>query len=220
MPHAAELPETLNEDLANLASMQGAELPWLPSPLAGVERRPLYRVGGEQARATSLVRYLPGSRFSPHRHPGGEELLVLEGTFEDEHGVYPAGSYVRNPPGTAHAPASPSGCLMLVRLRQFHPEDRCQQVVMLPTHGDAVLFEDGNERVTVHDLAPGETWHAESRRGLELLVMSGALIHDRLSLQALGWCRLPPGQSESWRAGDTGARLWCKDAALDLGLTA
>ncbi|GAL13613.1 hypothetical protein JCM19233_4618 [Vibrio astriarenae] len=52
---------------------------------------PLDRVGGEVARATSIVRYKPNSAFSPHTHDGGEEFFVLEGVFSDEHGDYPQG---------------------------------------------------------------------------------------------------------------------------------
>lgn len=61
---------------------------FVPSPLPGVSRVMLDRAGEEVARATSLVRYEPGSGFSAHRHDGGEEILVLEGVFSDEHGHY------------------------------------------------------------------------------------------------------------------------------------
>jgi anti-sigma factor ChrR (cupin superfamily) len=95
--------------------------PWVPSPEAGVERRMLDRVGGEVARATSLVRYGPGARFAEHAHGGGEEFLVLEGVFSDERGDYPAGTYVRNPPGSRHRPFSRGGCTLFVKLHQFAP---------------------------------------------------------------------------------------------------
>ena len=96
---------------------------WCASPLPGVERHLLDRVGGEVARATSVVRYAAGSRFERHTHGGGEEFLVLDGVFSDEHGDYPAGSYVRNPPGTSHTPYSVEGCTLFVKLRQFAPDD-------------------------------------------------------------------------------------------------
>ena len=54
------------------------------------------RVGGELARATSLVRYAPASSFERHAHSGGEEVLVLDGVFTDENGDYSAGTYLRN----------------------------------------------------------------------------------------------------------------------------
>src|SRR5262245_25422838 len=87
----------LNADFAKRAVVHTAILEWKPSPMPGVERRMLDRIGGEVARATSIVRYTPGSHFSPHVHVGGEEFLVLEGVFQDEHGEFPAGCYVRNP---------------------------------------------------------------------------------------------------------------------------
>jgi hypothetical protein len=57
----------------------------------------LDRIGDEVARATSIVRDAPASHFSAHTHGGGEEFLMLDGVFQDEHGDYPAGSYIRNP---------------------------------------------------------------------------------------------------------------------------
>src|SRR5262249_42032435 len=105
-------------------AVHAARLPWVPSPMAGVERRMLDRIGDEVARATSIVRYAAGSRFSPHTHGGGEEFLVLEGVFQDEHGEFPAGSYIRNPPTSRHTPGSAPGCVLFVKLWQFDPADR------------------------------------------------------------------------------------------------
>jgi anti-sigma factor ChrR (cupin superfamily) len=96
----------LNADFAARAAVHAARIPWVPSPSAGVGRRMLDRVGEEVARATSIVRYAPESHFSVHRHGGGEEFLVLDGVFQDEHGDYPAGYYIRNPPTSAHRPGS------------------------------------------------------------------------------------------------------------------
>ena len=95
-------PMRLNADFSARAAFHAARIPWVPSPMAGVERRMLDRIGEEVARATSIVRYAPDSHFSAHRHGGGEEFLVLEGVFQDEHGDYPAGYYIRNPPTSAH----------------------------------------------------------------------------------------------------------------------
>ena len=105
-------------------------MPWSPSPAAGVERRQLDRQGKEVARATSIVRYASGSYFAIHTHGGVEEIFVLEGVFSDEHGHYPSGSYLRNPPGTTHTPFSEPGCVIFVKLWQFNPGDAqtvCQQ---------------------------------------------------------------------------------------------
>ncbi|HEX5320315.1 MAG TPA: cupin domain-containing protein, partial [Stellaceae bacterium] len=116
----------INADFSRRVAIHAAGMPWVPSPIAGVERRMLDRIGDEVARATSIVRYAPESRFSAHTHGGGEEFLVLDGVFEDEHGDYPAGSYVRNPPATRHIPGSAPGCTLFVKLWQFEPADRTE----------------------------------------------------------------------------------------------
>ena len=68
----------LNADFSQAVIIDTNALPWEDSPMAGVQRRKLDRIGDEVARATSLVRYAPQSYFSPHTHSGGEEILVLE----------------------------------------------------------------------------------------------------------------------------------------------
>jgi anti-sigma factor ChrR (cupin superfamily) len=113
----------LHDDFSRRAISLAADATWTPSPQAGVERRMLDRVGGEVARATSVVRYLPGSRFARHVHGGGEEIFVLDGVFSDETGDYPAGSYLRSPPGSGHAPFSREGCVIFVKLWQFTTGD-------------------------------------------------------------------------------------------------
>ena len=115
------------------AAVHAGRLDWTPSPIPGVDRRMLDRVGEEVARATSIVRYAPGSRFSPHTHGGGEEFLVLDGVFQDEHGDFPAGSYIRNPPTTSHTPGSEPGCTIFVKLWQFDPARPHAGCVWTPT---------------------------------------------------------------------------------------
>ena len=116
----------INSDFSSTALVHAEQLAWTPSPMAGVDRRMLDRIGGEVARATSIVRYAPGSRFSAHTHAGGEEFVVLDGVFQDEYGDFPTGTYVRNPPTTAHTPGSATGCTIFVKLWQFDPNDRNQ----------------------------------------------------------------------------------------------
>ena len=96
----------LNDDLSVRALVHAASLDWVASPANGVDRRMLFRIGEEKARATSIVRYAPGSRFSRHGHPGGEEFIVLDGTFQDETGDFPAGTYVQIPQGLAMPPGA------------------------------------------------------------------------------------------------------------------
>jgi len=114
----------LNSDFSQRVVVHSDRLKWQASPMAGVERRMLDRVGEEVARATTIVRYAPKSKFSRHVHSGGEEFLVLDGVFQDEHGDYSAGSYIRNPPQSSHTPGSDLGCIIFVKLWQFDLKDR------------------------------------------------------------------------------------------------
>jgi anti-sigma factor ChrR (cupin superfamily) len=209
----------LRTDFSRRVVVHGAELPWSPSPEPGVERRMFDRSGGEIARATSMVRYAPGSQFAPHVHGAGEELLVLEGIFADEHGQYPAGTYVRNPWGTQHAPGSPEGCTLFVKLRQMASGD--QRRVVTDTAGGPwveagsgletrTLHEHGAERVWLERWAPG-TSRADLERpgGVEIFVLAGAC-RDRDDVFRLHTCaRLPPGTAHSLETR-TGCLLWLK----------
>jgi len=175
----------LNADFTRRASVHAARLHWIASPMPGVHRRMLDRVGDEVARATSIVRYAPASHFSPHVHGGGEEFLVLDGVFQDEHGDYPAGSYVRNPPTSRHTPGSADGCTLFVKLWQFDPADRTEVRVetagrtFVPAAGRPALsilplFEDSVEQVRLEEWAPGAQVRIAVPKGLELLVLSGS----------------------------------------------
>ncbi|MEM8776605.1 MAG: cupin domain-containing protein, partial [Pseudomonadota bacterium] len=113
-----------NDDFSQRAVVHSEDEPWVASPIPGVDRRMLDRIGDEVARATSIVRYAPGSKFSAHVHTGGEEFFVLDGVFQDEHGDFPAGSYIRNPPESSHTPGSDEGCTIFVKLWQFDMADR------------------------------------------------------------------------------------------------
>ncbi len=115
--------EPINMDRSKVVVIRQGDQPWLSAPQAPIERFPLEREAPEHGQVTSLVRYLPGARFPQHTHPLGEEIYVLEGVFSDESGDYPAGSYLRNPPGSAHAPFSEQGCLIFVKLNQFAETD-------------------------------------------------------------------------------------------------
>jgi len=107
----------INADYSKKIVINHYDLPWIQSPESGVERRMLERLGGEVAKATSIVRYQPDSQFQMHTHEFGEEILVLDGIFSDETGNYPTGTYVMNPPGSSHAPFSETGCTLFVKLR-------------------------------------------------------------------------------------------------------
>ena len=115
----------LNADMGLRAHADSATMEWQASPSGSVWRKRLHLVGGaETGQVTSIVRYDPNSSFPAHDHPSGEEILVLEGVFSDEHGDWPAGSYLLNPEGFHHAPFSKEGCIIFVKLRQYPGSDR------------------------------------------------------------------------------------------------
>lgn len=214
----------LNADLDLPVFVHAARLDWVPSPAAGVDRRMLYREGAEVARATTIVRYAPGSAFPEHVHSGGEEILVLDGTFQDEHGDYPAGSYFRNPPGTAHSPAAAEGCVIFVRLWQYRSGDDVQinrqpgEGLAMPLRPGALsarlLFQDVAERVWIEDWAPAAELGIDNPHGLEVLLVSGAARINGEACVAQSWGRLPAGQALTASAGPDGAQIWIKAAAL------
>jgi len=214
----------LNQDLSVRTLVHAAALDWVASPAQGVERRMLFRVGDEKARATSIVRYAPGSHFSRHAHPGGEEFLVLEGTFQDETGEFPAGTYVRNPPLSGHAPFTESGCTIFVKLWQFRKDDR-ERIVRSAAdseEGDLragviasrVLFDGAGERVMLEEWAAGADIEVNDPQGLELLVLAGELSDGAESLDRWTWLRLPAGEPLRARVGPQGAHVWYKLAPL------
>jgi len=129
---------------------------WVDSPMAGVQRMMLDRIGNEVARATSLVRYAPNTVFSPHTHSGGEEFMVLDGVFGDEHGVYPKGSYIRNPIGTAHTPiVGDEGAIIFVKLHQFETNDQTPVCI----HTSVASWQQG--RVSGLEVMSLHTYHTE-----------------------------------------------------------
>ncbi len=213
----------LNDDFSRRAAVHAARMDWTPSPAAGVDRRMLFRIGEEKARATSIVRYAAKSRFPRHEHPGGEEILVLEGVFQDEHGAYPPGAYFRNPPGTSHAPRSEKGCLLFVKLWQFRKDDQ-EAIVRRPGEGLRERYADGSVSFLLYD-NPAEqvrirTWPANAAmevanpEGMELLLLSGSFVEGGETFERLSWLRLPAGADFSARAGAEGARIWLKTGAF------
>lgn len=215
----------LNADFTRRAAVHAAGLDWVASPMPGVERRMLDRVGDEVARATTIVRYAPGSKFSAHVHTGGEEFFVLEGIFQDEHGDYPAGSYIRNPPQSSHTPGSEQGCTILVKLWQFDPSDRTQvnidtnettPVAVMNRPGVSVipLFHDSRETVRVEVWSPDTEISVPAHKGLELFVLQGGYFESGENFDPHSWLRLPPDQPLIARAGPQGARILVKSDHL------
>jgi len=194
---------------------------WVPSPMAGVHRRLLDRVGGEVARATSIVRYAAGSRFEHHEHGGGEEFLVLEGVFSDEQGDYPAGTYVRNPPGTGHAPFSREGCTLFVKLWQFARGDT--RPVRIDTRSAAWHpgLVPGLSVMPLHEFegistalvrwAPDTQFNQHAHPGgEEIFVLEGLFRDEHGEYPAGSWLRNPRWSRHTPFTGTEGATIYVK----------
>ncbi len=212
----------LNSDFSARVVVHSDQLEWKASPMKGVDRRMLDRIGGEVARATSIVRYAPGSKFSAHTHTGGEEFIVLDGVFQDEHGDFPEGTYVRNPPTTAHTPGSEPGCTIFVKLWQFDMSDRNQfrktmaDELAAPVDGvaTATLHQDDREVVTYSHVDAGAEMTSNAPGGIELLMIGGSVTSGDDVLRKNDWLRLPEGEALSVVAGPEGAKVWMKTGHL------
>lgn len=213
----------LHADFSKPALVIPRDDDWVCSPESGVDRLMFDRIGEEVARATSLVRYAPGSRFARHVHEKGEEFLVLEGVFSDESGDYPAGTYVRNPPGSGHAPSSRDGCRIFVKLRQFDPGDLEHVVVDIHNGGDWQEEEDGaslqlhrfhQERVEMRRINAAKTFSGVAPQGgSEVLLVSGAMSYADRELSPESWLRLPAGSAYELQAR-ADCLVWMKSGHL------
>jgi len=214
----------IHADRSKPALVRSEALEWVPSPLKGVDRRMLERDGDEVARATTIVRYAPKSYFSGHTHTGGEEFLVLDGIFSDEHGDFPAGTYVRNPVGSSHTPHSDDGTTILVKLWQMPADD--QAYVRVNTLNDDAYSDDqrGVSRLALHStmhesvemirLAAGaEVPEAVYNGGLELFVVEGSVQIGTDTVGGRDWLRLPVGSRLAIKSSE-GARVFVKHGHL------
>ena len=191
----------LNMDFSLAVSIPPSEQHWANSPADGVSRVPLERIAAEHGHTTSLVSFEPGAIFPQHSHPLGEEILVLKGTFSDEFGDYPMGTYIRNPPGSSHSPFTRDGCKLFVKLDQFHPDDSAPVVV----RPDDQQWQNGIGNLKVLSLHEFQTQHTalvywpenekfqphQHRGGEEILVISGEFIDEYGRYPAGSWIRSP-----------------------------
>ena len=212
----------INADFSARVVIRPADYHWVDSPMPGVQRMMLDRIGAEVARATSLVRYAPGSEFSPHVHSGGEEFLVLEGEFGDEHQVYPRGTYVRNPIGTAHTPkVGAQGCVILVKLHQFAADDQAHFAVDTRTAAWSPGLVDGLSVLGLHDYA-GEhvalvRWAPDTAfkphthwGGEEVFVIEGTFYDEHGEYPQGSWIRSPHGSAHTPYTRQDGALIYVK----------
>lgn len=191
----------INMDFTQRVLINTAEQPWEDSPMPGVARKRLAREGTEDGHATSIVRYEPGASFSEHDHPGGEEILVLEGVFSDQTGDYATGTYLRNPEGFRHAPFSKEGCVILVKLHQFQTGDTTP--VRINTHESGWRpGQGGLEVMPLHSFESENValvkWPAHEKfvphqhfGGEEIFVLSGTFIDEHGRYPKHSWLRSP-----------------------------
>ena len=217
----------LNMDFSQALVINTAERDWVPSPSPMVLRKPLEREAAESGHVTSIVQYLPNASFKQHPHPMGEEILVLEGVFSDETGDYGPGTYIRNPPGSAHTPFSKEGCVILVKLNQFQTDDL--SFVRIDTHSAQWLPGQGGlqvmplhefkgEHVALVKWPAGEEFKPHRHfGGEEILVLSGCFKDEHGVYPAMTWMR-SPHLSEHHPYVDEETIIWVKTGHLPIPL--
>jgi anti-sigma factor ChrR (cupin superfamily) len=215
----------LNSDFDQRVVQSARNAVWNASPLPGVERRMLDRIGEEVARATSIVRYAAGSHFDRHVHDGGEEILVLDGVFSDEHGDYPAGVYMRNPPGTSHTPFSRDGCTLYVKLWQFAPDDTEPVRIdtstaawypgLVPGLSVMPLHERDGISTSLVRWAPQTRFDTHTHPGGEEILVLDGVFHDEDGDYPTGtWLRNPRWSRHTPFTGAEGALIYVKVGAI------
>jgi anti-sigma factor ChrR (cupin superfamily) len=223
---------SINGDLKVRVAVDTASIEWTPSPSRTVWRKRVHLVGPPEAgQVTSVVRYEPGSTFHAHEHPNGEEILVLEGVFSDEHGDWPAGTYLLNPEGFRHAPFSRDGCVLFVKLRQSpgereHVAVRTDSLPWQPTPRAGVTVRPLYAEAGFTDTVRLERWARGARLGdlrypggAELFVLEGVFTDEAGRFARGAWLRLPPGTAHS-PSTEHGCVLYIKEggfAYLDAG---
>ena len=212
----------LNHDFNQRVVVTPEQYNWVDSPIAGVQRMMLDRIGDEVARATSLVRYAPNSSFPEHSHGGGEEILVLSGTFADEHGEYPQGSYLRNPIGTSHSPKiGPEGATIFVKLHQFSEHDTAHFAMDTQAASWSQGLVDGLEVMSLHQFegesvalvkwAPNTEFHPHKHwGGEEIFVIAGTFYDEHGTYPTGSWLRSPHLSQHTPYTKEDGALIYVK----------
>lgn len=214
----------INADFSKTVVIDTRLMDWQASPAAGVWRKRLELIGSQNPRLTTIVRFDPGGRFDEHGHPGGEEFLVLSGTFSDASGDFSKGSYVRNPMGWVHAPWTEGGCELFVKLCQFQTDDKKR--VVIDSHVSAwqpsnhpglsvlPLHTHGAEAVSLYRVAAGaQALVMDYPKGAEILLLEGDFEDESQSYAEGSWLRLPPG-TEQVLSSKQGCRFYCKTGRL------
>lgn len=214
----------INHDFSHQAVVTPEEYQWVFSPQRGIERVMLDRIGTEQARATSLVKFFPNTVFPEHQHPDGEEILVISGVFSEGNAHYPAGWYLRNPHGSSHCPSSKDGAVIFVKLRQMDRRDNKSlrvntrdpaNWVQVPDGQICWLVENAGEKVSLRRFnANCEVLPRANIGGAEMLLLEGELQYKDLIYSAGTWLRFPSGDMQALAAGKSGATVYIKTGHL------
>lgn len=217
----------LNADFNKKIVIRPDNYKWVPSPMPGVERMMLDRIGDEVARATTIVKFAPNSKFSPHDHDGGEEFFVLSGIFSDEHADYPAGSYIRNPIGTFHTPhIGDAGATIFVKLCQFEKEDQKQFSIntndakwypgLVPGLSVMPLHEYVSEHVALVKWAPNTNFQPHQHMGGEEIFVLEGTFYDEHGIYPKGsWLRSPHLSQHNPYTKQDGALIYVKTGHLN-----
>jgi anti-sigma factor ChrR (cupin superfamily) len=219
--------KAINGDLSVRVVVDTTQMKWEPSPSGSVWRKRVHLVGpSESGQVTSVVRYEPHSKFPRHDHPDGEEILVLEGVFSDEHGNWPVGTFLLNPEGFRHTPFSGLGCVLFVKLRQFAGRERRHIIVdthntaWVPTSIPGVACKSLYQQAGFSDLVFLEHWSAQADRGgtsyeqgAELFVLDGEFSDEAGTYSAGCWLRLPIGSQHHPRSA-RGCTVYIKTSGL------
>ena len=225
----------INANFKSFAGVQFDASKYIASPSYGVNRFMLDRIGNEKARATTIVQYQPNSSFPEHEHIGGEEFMVLEGTFKDQFGEFPAGTYVRNPIGSKHSPwVDEDGCTILVKLLQMaetgegieplHVDCNDKSKAKSTDYGSVLdLYKNDvtGEHVEMCWLQPDAVLPIDGlcTNGEELFVYDGSLKIEDEEYPKWGWLRFPVSSTAdekraSLKAGAAGAKVYRKTGHL------
>lgn len=192
----------INSDISKRVAIQQSTLPWIATPLAGIQIRTLEDGGEATARATAIVKCAPGSRIVDCTRELGEEIMVLDGVLTDEFGSYGKGSYVKSPPGSDHACESASGCLLFVKRHPLESGDDWRIVVdtaTMPWYQGLVdglsvmpLSESGTQHTALVRWAPGTRFNPHRHYGgEEIYVLDGVFEDEHGRYPAGSWLRSP-----------------------------
>ncbi len=192
----------IEPDLSQRIAIQQSTLPWIDSPVAGIQYRSLEQGDGEAARSTAIVSYAPGTSVGSRSHELGEEIVVLDGILTDGSGSYGKGTYIKNPPGHATACESASGCLLFVKRQHLEPDDALRIVVEtanMPWYQGLVeglsvmpLSEFGTRHTALVRWAPGTRFNPHRHYGGEEIYVLDGVFEDEFGRYPAGtWLRSP-----------------------------